>query len=139
MDWDWAGAEAEYRKAIELNPNDATVHQWYSVLLENLGRIRESFDEIQKAKALDPASPQIDANLAALLKDMHRYDEAMDELNKRIATKPRIPRELRWAGRSCIGTKGIRMPLWQTGSWDERSPGALMKPKHSPRATVKRV
>ena len=91
MDWDWARAEAEYRKAIELNPNDATVHQWYSVLLENLGRIRESFDEIQKAKALDPASPQINANLAALLKDMHRYDEAMDELNNRIATNPEFP------------------------------------------------
>ena len=105
MDWDWAGAEAEYRKAIELNPNDATVHQWYSVLLENLGRIRESFDEIQKAKALDPASPQINVNLAALLKDMHRYDEAMDELNKRIATNPEFSGS--YVGRAIHKIRGL--------------------------------
>jgi eukaryotic-like serine/threonine-protein kinase len=108
MDWDWAGAEAEYRKAIELNPNDATVHQWYSVLLENLGRIRESFDEIQKARALDPASPQINANLAGLLKDMHRYDEAMDELNKRIATSPEYPGS--YVGRAIL--------YWHQGNQD---------------------
>src|SRR6202011_293549 len=40
-DWDWAGAEAEYRKAIGLNPNDATSHHWYEILLETLGRIKE--------------------------------------------------------------------------------------------------
>jgi len=105
MDWDWAGAEAEYRKAIELNPNDATVHQWYSVLLENLGRIRESFGEIQKAKALDPASLQINVNLTAALKDMHRYDEAMDELNKRIATNPEFSGS--YVGRAIHKIRGL--------------------------------
>jgi len=88
MDWDWAGAEAEYRKAIELNPNDATVHQWYSLLLGNLGRIKESFEEIQKALALDPASSQIKANEGGTLKDMRRYDEAMDKLNRLITANP---------------------------------------------------
>jgi tetratricopeptide (TPR) repeat protein len=91
MDWDWAGAEAEYRKAIELNPNDATVHLWYSVLLENLRRLENGFDEVRKAQALDPASPQINNNVAGLLMDMHRYDEAMNELNKLIATNPEFP------------------------------------------------
>jgi TolB-like protein/Tfp pilus assembly protein PilF/predicted Ser/Thr protein kinase len=91
VDWDWAGAEADYRKAIELNPNDATVHQWYSILLENMGRIRESFDEIRKAQGLDPASPQINTNATSVLKDMHRYDEAMAELNKLIAANPEFP------------------------------------------------
>ncbi len=91
VDWDWAGAEAEYRKAIDLNPNDATAHQWYSVLLENLGRIEDGFDEARKARALDPGSPQINTNAVGFLVDMHRYDEAMNELNKLIATNAEFP------------------------------------------------
>jgi serine/threonine protein kinase/TolB-like protein/Tfp pilus assembly protein PilF len=90
-DWDWAEAEAEYRKAIELNPNDVTSHHWYSVLLENLGRFKESLAEIEKALALDPASPQLNSNHAGILKDMHRYDEALAELNRLIAANPEFP------------------------------------------------
>jgi serine/threonine protein kinase len=90
-DWDWAGAEAEYRKAIGLNPNDATSHHWYSVLLQNLGRVREALAENEKALALDPASPQINANHAGILVDLHRYDDAMAELNRLTAANPEFP------------------------------------------------
>jgi len=58
-DWDWAGAEAEYRKAIGLNPNDATSHHWYSTLLTNLGRPKEAFAENEKALALDQLLPRL--------------------------------------------------------------------------------
>src|SRR5438874_5221364 len=88
VDWDWAGAEAEYHKAIELNPNDALSHHFYSVLLENLLRLPESWAENQKALALDPASPQVNVNEAGLLTDMHRYDEAINEVNRLIAANP---------------------------------------------------
>jgi len=90
-DWDWAAAEAEYRKAISLNPNDATAHHWYSSMLENLGRYKEALSENEKALALDPASPQLNANHAGLLVDMHRYDDALVELNKLIAANPEFP------------------------------------------------
>src|ERR1019366_5648935 len=80
-DWDWGGAEAEYRKAIGLNANDAISHHWYALLLQNLGRIKEALAEIEKALALDPASPQINANHAGILSDMHRYNDAVTELN----------------------------------------------------------
>jgi TolB-like protein/Tfp pilus assembly protein PilF len=90
-DWDWAGAEAEYRKAIGLNPNDATSHHWYGVLLENLGRFKEALAEIEKALALDPASPQINGNHAGILSDMRRYDDALAELNRLIAANPEFP------------------------------------------------
>jgi serine/threonine protein kinase/tetratricopeptide (TPR) repeat protein len=91
VDWDWAGAEAEYRKAIGLNPNDATSHHWYALLLENLGRLNEALAEIEKALALDPASPQINANHAGILTDMQRYDDALAELNRLIAANPEFP------------------------------------------------
>jgi len=90
-DWDWAGAEAEYRKAIGLSPNDATSHHWYSNLLSDLGRIKEALAENEKALALDPASPQINANHASILSDMHRYDDALAELNRLVAANPEFP------------------------------------------------
>jgi len=90
-DWDWAGAEAEYRKAIGLNPNDVTTHHWYSLLLQNLGRFKEALAEIEKALALDPASPQINANHAAILTNMHRYDDALALLNGLITANPDFP------------------------------------------------
>jgi eukaryotic-like serine/threonine-protein kinase len=90
-DWDWAGAEAEYRNAIALNPNDVTSHLWYSALLTNLGRTKEAMVENEKAMALDPASPQINANHAGILNDMHHYDEALTELNRLIAANPDFP------------------------------------------------
>jgi len=90
-DWDWAGAEAEYRKAIGLNPNDTTSHHWYALLLQNLGRLNEALAEIEKALALDPASPQINANHAGILSDMRRYDDALAELNRLIAANPDFP------------------------------------------------
>ena len=91
VEWDWDGADSEYRKAIALNPNDATGHHWHSVLLENLGRFSEGLEEIEKARQLDPASPQINANHAGLLMDLHHYDEAMAELNRLIVSNPEFP------------------------------------------------
>jgi len=91
VDWDWVGAEGEYRRAIELNPNDALSHHYYSVLLENLGRFPESLAENQKALALDPASPQINVNEAGILTDMHRYDEALKKLDTLVAANPEFP------------------------------------------------
>ncbi|HXM20813.1 MAG TPA: protein kinase [Terriglobales bacterium] len=107
-DWDWAGAEAEYRKAIGLNPNDVTSHLWYSALLTNLGRTKEAMVENEKALALDPASPQINANHAGILDDMHRYDEALTELNRLIAASPEFP--------VFYGTRG--MVYWHLGNQD---------------------
>jgi len=90
-DWDWAGAEAEYRKAIGLNPNDATSHHWYAILLENLGRPKEALPENEKALALDPASPQINANHADVLIHLHRSEDAVADLTKLIAANPDFP------------------------------------------------
>jgi serine/threonine protein kinase/tetratricopeptide (TPR) repeat protein len=90
-DWDWAGAEAEYRKASGLNANDVTTHHWYALLLENLGRFDEALAEIEKGLALDPASPQMNANHSGILSDLHRYDEALALSNRLIAANPEFP------------------------------------------------
>ena len=56
LDWDWAGAENEYKKAIELNPNYATAHHWYASQLVIMGQMEESLTEIRNAQKLDPLS-----------------------------------------------------------------------------------
>jgi eukaryotic-like serine/threonine-protein kinase len=55
-DWDWAGAEQEFEKAIDLDPNYATAHHWYGLVLTALGRFRESEQQLSKAVDLDPLS-----------------------------------------------------------------------------------
>ncbi len=55
-DWDWAGAEKELQRALELNPGYATAHQWYSHLLVYQGRVAEALAEVQRTLDLDPLS-----------------------------------------------------------------------------------
>lgn len=57
--WDFAGAEADYRHALRLNPNYATGHQWYADYLRSMGRLPEARAEIDLAYKLDPLSPAI--------------------------------------------------------------------------------
>lgn len=64
FDWDWSGAEAGYLRAIELNPNYADAHRWYSALLCSLGRIEEAKKEMRAAQRLDPVSLAISSDCA---------------------------------------------------------------------------
>lgn len=56
FDWDWTGAEEEFRRALALNPHYATAHQWYANLLLALGRTDDAISEIGRAWALEPFS-----------------------------------------------------------------------------------
>jgi serine/threonine-protein kinase len=87
-DWDWAGAEREFKRAIELNPNYATAHQWYSLYLVNMGRLDEGVAENKIAKGLDPLSLIINANTAQFLRDAHQYDQAVAEARKVLEIDP---------------------------------------------------
>jgi len=63
-DWDWPGAEAEYKRAIALNPSYATAHHWYGLHLAFRGKTQEARQELERARELDPFSPIIRLNLA---------------------------------------------------------------------------
>jgi len=81
-DWDWAAAEAGFKRAIELNPNYATAHQWYGEFLGNMGREEESLVERKKALALDPLSPIITSELGLSYFEARQYDRAIEEFRK---------------------------------------------------------
>ena len=83
-DWDWPGAEREYRRAVELNPGYATAHQWYGELLSELGRNEEALAEIQRAQQLDPVSLIIDAVDGKILLRAGRDDLAIEQLRKTL-------------------------------------------------------
>jgi eukaryotic-like serine/threonine-protein kinase len=87
-EWDWAGAEAEFKQAIKLNPGYATAHQWYGVYLSEMGRHDESVRERSTAQDLDPLSLSIATGLGRALYWARRYDESITRLQ---ATIPRDP------------------------------------------------
>jgi TolB-like protein/DNA-binding winged helix-turn-helix (wHTH) protein/Flp pilus assembly protein TadD len=75
--WDWAGAEREYRRAIELNPGLARVHHWYAILLSNMNRPDEAIREIQRAVELDPLSERLYIVKADIYYSERQYEQAM--------------------------------------------------------------
>ncbi len=87
-DWDWEGAERELRSAVELNPNNANAHQWYSFYLLAKDRSDEASKEIQRAQELDPLSPTINTSAARNLYFMRQYSEAIDRARKVAAKTP---------------------------------------------------
>jgi DNA-binding winged helix-turn-helix (wHTH) protein/tetratricopeptide (TPR) repeat protein len=86
--WDSAGAEREFRRAIELNPNNAVAHHWYSTYLGTIGRHDESLAEIERAQMLDPASKSILADKGQLLAGAGRRNEAVTLLKQLETAEP---------------------------------------------------
>lgn len=76
FDWDFAGAEQEFRRALELSPNYALAHQWYATFLSDMGRHQEAFAEIERAIQLDPLSVNVNTAAAALYYFARQFDRA---------------------------------------------------------------
>lgn len=75
--WDWSGAEADFKRAIQLRPSYATAHHWYSILLRDRGRFDESIAEARRALELDPLSLIVNANLGDAYFFAGRYPESI--------------------------------------------------------------
>jgi tetratricopeptide (TPR) repeat protein len=99
-DHDWTGAEEEYRRAIALNPNYATAHQWYSELLSALGRHQEARREIDRAVELDPLSPMIPAMRVLTSYFARDYPGAIAVGKKCIADFPDFVQSWAYLGRA---------------------------------------
>jgi len=90
-DLDMAGSISEFQRAIALNPNYATAHQWYACdPLRALGRFDEAIAEGKRAIELDPLSPIINSDLGRTLTIARRYDEAIAQLRKTLEVDPTL-------------------------------------------------
>ena len=91
--WDFSGGEAEFRKALELDPSDATAHQWFAEYLSNIGgRAQEAIDEANRAYQLDPLSPIISIAQAQAYFLDRQFDKANEICRKIIADNPAFGR-----------------------------------------------
>jgi TolB-like protein/Flp pilus assembly protein TadD len=88
-DFDFAVAEKEFRRGIELSPNYATAHHWYAEsALAALGRFDEAIAEMKRALELDPLSVIINADFGSVLCIAGRYDDAIEQLRKALEMDP---------------------------------------------------
>ena len=91
-DWDFIGAEEEYKRAIELNPNYATAHQWYAEYLSSMGRHAEAIAENERAHELDPLALSINVALGARYHLARKYDDAVRQLLTTVGMYPNFSR-----------------------------------------------
>jgi TolB-like protein/Tfp pilus assembly protein PilF len=89
-DWDWAGAEAGCRRAIELEPGASEPHRTYGWLLSLLGRHEQAIAEAREGRELDPLSSNANYDLAFALAVARRYDEALEQLHKVLELDPKF-------------------------------------------------
>ncbi|MCI0329890.1 MAG: protein kinase [candidate division Zixibacteria bacterium] len=91
-DYDWTGAEEEFKKAIELNPNYATTYHWYSSLLSATGRNEEALVTMEKARNLDPISLPIQTDMGLAYYFARQYDRAIEQYKRALDLDPNFTR-----------------------------------------------
>jgi len=87
-DWDWAGAEREFKRAISLNPNYSIVHHWYAHLLMQQGRVSESLGESRRALELDPLSLFINNGVARMYYLSRHFDDSIAQCQRGLEIDP---------------------------------------------------
>jgi TolB-like protein/DNA-binding winged helix-turn-helix (wHTH) protein/Flp pilus assembly protein TadD len=91
FDWDWTGAEREFRRAIELDPNSVVAHDRYAYYLDFMGRMEEALAEIKRARALDPVLLTIGPGVGWFLYHAHQYDQAIAAFQRSLELDPDVP------------------------------------------------
>jgi serine/threonine protein kinase/tetratricopeptide (TPR) repeat protein len=97
-DWDFTGAEREFKRAIELAPGYATSHQWYAFLLIARGQIEEALIEAHMSQELDPGSVSIRRGLGGVYAYARRYEQARYHTERAIAMNPLAEESYRLLG-----------------------------------------
>ena len=88
QEWDWATAEREYKRALELNPGDARARNWYAGYLMYVGRFEEGIAEAKRARDLDPLSLPVNNALAGRLLVAGRADDALAQVQQTLEIDP---------------------------------------------------
>jgi tetratricopeptide (TPR) repeat protein len=106
-DWDWLAAQADFKKALELNAKYPTAHQWYASYLMQMGKFDQAKAEIEQAHQLDPLSPIISSNAGLYSYYEHNYDDAIDKYKKTLQTDPDF-----WVARHYLGLAYVQKKMY---------------------------
>jgi tetratricopeptide (TPR) repeat protein len=98
-DWDWKGAEEEFREAIRINPNYAPAHHFFADYLKAMGRFDEALRQIEKAQELDPLSLAINTGVGHVLYLSGQYDKAIEQYRRAVELDPSFMVTHVWFGR----------------------------------------
>jgi serine/threonine protein kinase/tetratricopeptide (TPR) repeat protein len=102
FDWDWAGADREFKRALALNPSYAPGHHFYGSYLAGVGPIDEALAELERARKLDPYSIIINRDLGLGFFYAHHYDEAIEQLQRVLELDPNFALSLHMLGRAYV-------------------------------------
>jgi TolB-like protein/DNA-binding winged helix-turn-helix (wHTH) protein/cytochrome c-type biogenesis protein CcmH/NrfG len=87
-DWDWTGAERDFGRALEIDPNNLDAHFFHGMLSMALGRFPESIAHLERAEQLDPLSSTVQSGFGRVLYRARRFDEALFHLNRALELEP---------------------------------------------------
>jgi TolB-like protein/Tfp pilus assembly protein PilF len=120
-DWDWAGAHSEWRRALELDPRNATVHAYYAHFLANVGRIDEAVFHIERALEMDPLNDLLHGLYAGVLNYQCRYDDALAAARTALFLQPDAwnPKEQRALALMALGRRDELLALQQEDVADD--------------------
>jgi serine/threonine protein kinase/tetratricopeptide (TPR) repeat protein len=124
-DWNFKAAEAEFKRALELNPNYATGHFWYGELLTFFGRFEEAIREYKRALELDPVSLIINANLGWTYIMAQQFDQALAHLHKTLELDPNFAMTRLMLGLANLDKKNYREAIDEMKKARELSGDAL--------------
>ena len=99
FDWDWQQAEAEFQRAIAINPGYAPAHHLYADLLKALGRFDDAITQIELAQELDPLSLPINTGVGHVYYLAHQYDQAIQQYQRAVDLDPSFMATHLWFGR----------------------------------------
>jgi adenylate cyclase len=88
IDWDWADAEKEFKRALELKPGYARGHEWYALFLSIQGRLDEAMEQMKRAQSLDPLSASVSTGIGRILHFGRKLDEAAQQFKNTLELDP---------------------------------------------------
>ena len=124
-EYDWAGAEAEFRTALTLDPDNVSHAPWYSVLLAALGESEKALAEIYRAQKIDPLSPIIGTYVGVVQMLVGQHDLAVRQLRQSIAIDPSYYRTFLFLGRTLGELGRYEEALAALSEAEERAPENL--------------
>jgi serine/threonine-protein kinase len=116
-EWDWVNSAKEFKLALELNPNYATAHHWYSQWFLNMGRLEESLRMISRAAELDPVSQAILKDKGLTLYYNRQYDEAREMARKTLELDPHYAAAHRLLSLAHQGKKEFDEAIAENEKW----------------------